>query len=239
MPTSSTSRPSRLIGIFFIGLGLLSLAPFPILGPALGWPATLGDPASVMLPKVLAHPQAVQFGYGLYLLYSLAFAAIPVCLLSLARLPVSAVAIAAIAFGATSSAMRAVGIVRWLSPIPELAQRYPGADPLLVTAITVQYETVNLWGGSIGEILGVGVFAGLALGCTALATWRAPNIPRWISASAFAVGVLQLSSLGTVIGITGASVMITSTACNLWLLCAGFGLLVISFLSPTMTKSKS
>jgi hypothetical protein len=224
MPPSSPAH--RLTGTFLLGLGLLSLAPFPILGPALGWPGSLGDPAALMLPKVLAHPSAVQFGYGLYVFYSLAFAAVPVCLLTLARKPLNTVATAAIACGVASSLARSVGILRWLSAMPDLAERQAKADPLTEAIIAIQYETINRWGGAIGEILGVGVFSGLAVGLTALALWRAPNIPRWISASGLIVALIQLSSLGTMTGLSGASVMITSTAINLWLMATGIALLI-------------
>ena len=46
--SSSTPRPmrARALGALLVAEGLLALAPIAILGPAIGWPASLDKPAA-------------------------------------------------------------------------------------------------------------------------------------------------------------------------------------------------
>jgi len=55
--------------------GLLLLVPTAVLGVAIGWPESLGDPAEVALPRLLAEETAVRAGYLSYLLFSILFVA--------------------------------------------------------------------------------------------------------------------------------------------------------------------
>ena len=50
-------------------------APIAILGSAIDWPASLDFPPAQTLPLIQAEQAAVRLGYGLYLAWSLAFAA--------------------------------------------------------------------------------------------------------------------------------------------------------------------
>ena len=75
------SWPMKLgIGLFLVLEALLAFAPIAVLGPAIGWPASLRNSAAQQLTAIAAAPSALALGYGLYLLYSLAIA--PVAILS-------------------------------------------------------------------------------------------------------------------------------------------------------------
>lgn len=56
--------------MLFIVTAVLSLLPMVVLGPAIGWPASLGKPAAEQLAAIARAPRAVAIGYGIYLLYS-------------------------------------------------------------------------------------------------------------------------------------------------------------------------
>jgi hypothetical protein len=47
-----------------------------VLGAAINWPDSLGDPASVDLPRLLENEVAVRIGYFSYLSYSVLFSII-------------------------------------------------------------------------------------------------------------------------------------------------------------------
>ena len=64
----------RLTGVVSLVQGLLIFIPTIVLGQAIGWPASLGDPASVALPRLLQQESAVRLGYSAYLVYSMLFA---------------------------------------------------------------------------------------------------------------------------------------------------------------------
>lgn len=65
-----------LIGVLAIAQTLLILVPQVILGGAIDWPKCLNFPPSEVLPLILSELDQVHFGYGIYLVYSLAWATI-------------------------------------------------------------------------------------------------------------------------------------------------------------------
>src|SRR3712207_9486478 len=58
---------------------LLLTAAIVVLGSAIDWPASLDEPASVVLPAITEQRGAVVVGYGAYMLYSILF--VPLALL--------------------------------------------------------------------------------------------------------------------------------------------------------------
>ena len=139
--------------------------PLIVLGAAVEWPAGLSDPASIALPRLADNEGAARVGYAVYLLYSVLFA---VTITMLARLVegdlVPGVRQLVIGFAVASAVARSIGIVRWLGPMPELATSYSAAtDVGQRYAIARVYDALNSYGGTIGEVLGVGLF-GVDLG---------------------------------------------------------------------------
>jgi Domain of unknown function (DUF4386) len=164
-PTADPARRSWPLGLFLIAEGALALAPLAILGPAIGWPASLDAPAAQQLAAIHAAPGALQAGYGLYLLYSLLIAPLMVVLAArqfggLQRPLAATVA----AFGVLSALARAIGILRWLTAMPELATAHAAAEPAQRAVIEQVFAATTAYGGGIGELLGVSLLMALSLG---------------------------------------------------------------------------
>lgn len=156
---------SRPLGLFLMAEGALALAPLAILGPAIGWPASLDAPAAQQLAAIHAAPGALQAGYGLYLLYSLLIAPLMIVLAArqfggLHRPLAATVA----ALGVLSALARAIGILRWLTVMPELATAHASAEPASRAVIEQVFAATTAYGGGIGELLGVSLLMAMSLG---------------------------------------------------------------------------
>ena len=150
---------------------------------ATGWPATLDDPASIALPRLLDNLGAVLPGYSAYLLAAILI--VPASAALVGRLSLSrTTAILLIGFAVLSSIAKAIGITRWLFAMPVLAEAFvaPGADQAQISLV---FEMLNAWAGGIGEILGVGLFGGLwtiVVGIAVLATReRFSGVAGWFA----------------------------------------------------------
>lgn len=230
--TSETSSPPvRGAGWAALAQGLLIFVPIGVLGAAINWPASLSDAASIALPRLAEHEGAVRLGYVAYLLYSVLFA---VTIVLLARLVEGELATGVrrlvVGFAIASSIARSIGIVRWLGPMPDLATSYTSAtDDGRRYAVARIYDAVNAFGGIIGEALGVGLFAALAVGLLAVGLLRSRRLPRWIgiwavvSAAAVLVNALELFGvdLGPVLTVTVTIVQLWFLATGAWLLTRG------------------
>lgn len=227
-PTTNRSRTlQRTAGGLMILEGLLLFAPLVILGSAIGWPASLDEPASVNLPLMVSERPMVLLGYGIYLLYSVLFW--PVSYLtaravsqgpkgeakSLTRL--------ASGFGVGSAVLRVLGIVRWLVPMQLLADVWvaPGTSEGTKETLSLLYETLNAYAGSVGELLGVGLFAALWAGLVTAAIFRTGALPRWLGAFGALVTVLLALPLLEIIVDTGPLVTVSAAAFSLWLVVTG------------------
>ena len=222
------SPPARGAGWAAIAQGLLIFVPTVVLGAAVGWPGSLSDPASTALPRLADNEGAVRVGYAAYLLYSVLFA---VTITLLARLVegdlAKGVRRLVIGFAIASAVARSLGIVRWLAPMPELADAYStAADDGQRYTIERIYDALNSYGGTIGEALGVGLFAAISIGLLSVGLLRSGLMPRWVgvgavvSAVALAVGVVELFGVDP-----GPLLTVTVTVVQLWFLATGVWLL--------------
>jgi hypothetical protein len=220
---TAAPRPGHWLGAALIAEALLSLAPMAVLAPAIGWPASLGKPAAEQLGAIAAQPGAVQLGYGLYLLYSVLIAPLMIALAArwaggLHR-PWGATVVA---FAALSALARSIGILRWLTVMPALATAHATADPKARATIERVFDAVHLYGGGIGELLGVALFMALAMGALGLAMLRNPDAPRWLGALAIAValllGAVSLPAFGMALRLPIAAAV---SALTLWMIAAG------------------
>ena len=238
MPTTTNARtadptldepPVRGAGWASVAQGLLIFVPLVVLGAAVNWPAGLSDPPSVALPRLAENEGAVRFGYAAYLLYSILFA---VTVTMLARLVegdmAKGVRRLVVGFAVASALARSIGIVRWLGPMPELADAYAtAADDGQRSTIERIYEALNSYGGTIGEVLGVGLFAAASIGLLSVGLLRSRAIPRWIavwaviSAAALLVGGIELFGVDM-----GPVLTVTVTVVQLWFLATGAWLLL-------------
>lgn len=226
-----SNPPVRGAGWASVVQGLLIFVPTVVLGAAVNWPESLSDPASIALPRLAENEGAVRFGYVAYLLYSVLFA---VTITLLARLVehdlATGVRRLVIGFAVASAIARSLGIVRWLGPMPELAESYNAAsDDAQRYAIARVYDALNSYGGTIGEVLGVGLFAAISIGLLTIGLLRSQVIPRWIavwgaiSTIALAVSAAELfgADLGPILTITVTVVQLWFLATGVWLLSRG------------------
>lgn len=203
-----------------------------ILGMSINWPASLDEPASVILPLLLQNAGAVNAGYFAYLIYSILFFFV---ILFMARLvagneTLSTTLKVAVGLSALSALARSLGIVRWLSVMPALAGLYVGASAETQATVAVVYEAFNAYGGTIGEALGVGLFAGLAMFALSIAMLQTSGAPKWLSIFGLVAAVsVTLQSL-ELFGIDmGALITVLVAVLQFWFLAAGIRLLMAPY----------
>ncbi len=228
--TGSTLATQRWLGAFFIVEALLSLAPMLVLGPAIGWPASLGKPAAEQLAAIHAQPDAVALGYGLYLLYSVLIA--PLMIALAARVfgglhqPLAAT-VAALA--ALSTLARTIGILRWLTVMPALAVAHASAEPMQRAQIELVFRAITLYGGGIGELLGVALFMAMAVALLCWGALRTAAMPRalawlgFVSAAMLGAMLLPASRLSVQVPVAVAVSLLAvwMLAVGVWLWRAG------------------
>lgn len=211
--------------------------PMAILGGAIDWPASLDFPAGQTLPLIHAERAAVQLGYGLYLAWSLAFAGSAALIVRLASgtKTLGALAMLAIGFGVASALARAIGIVRWLSGSSALADAYAAAPvgSMERVAIETAQTALNAYGGTIGEDLGVGIFAALWLVCAGALILRDRGLPAWLGWLAFPVAAVSSMPSLALVGIASpVDVVIGTSSMLLWLAAVAVVTLARAVTSP-------
>jgi hypothetical protein len=206
-------------GIFVFVTGLMSLAPFPILGPAIGWPGSLDAPAVTQLTNIGKAAGAVAAGYSVYLAYSLMMLpalamAAQVLLGGFSRTLMQLV----IAFAALSVLARSIGILRWLTVMPELSKSHAAADASGKAGIEQIFLALNSYGGGIGELLGVSLFAAVAVLILVLGAWRAQTVPLWMTVLGVFAGLslfgLFLPAMGWAVDVP---IALAVTALSVWM----------------------
>jgi hypothetical protein len=216
-------------GILTILQGLLIFVPTFVLGAAINWPDSLDYPASQLLPELIEQEGAVRFGYIAYLIYSILFV---VSMFMLTKLS-SGKAMAAmfgiiLAFAVASTTARSIGIVRWLVPMPQLAESWnSAATDQERYAISVTYDSLNLFGGTVGEVLGVSIFAALSLLAISIAFLR-DGLPKWIGIFGLVSVAALLATTTELMGFEPDTFVLVfgTTAIQLWFLAVGLWLLV-------------
>lgn len=230
----------RLAAVFLLIEGLLIFVPLGILGAAINWPASLDEPASVNLPLILEQAAAVTTGYTIYLVYSILF--LPVALLLIGTLNQgenSPLLRIASGFAVASMLARTLGIIRWLLPMPLLAQAYtdPAASAETQMSISLIYDMLNSFAGSVGELLGVSLFASIWLLLTSVVIVRSGALPRWLGVlgiiTALVVAVPALEIFGYDMGLF---ITISGMILHLWFLLTA---IILFFKRDTQPVSKA
>lgn len=201
--------PGRFAALFLVLQFILMWTAFFVLSSAIGWPASLDDPASIALPRVLAEGPAMMLGYGCYLMVGLLL--VPATAALNARLGLTgAMAGATLSLAVLAAMAKSIGITRWLFAMPTLAQAYaaPGADQ---AAIAVQFEVLNVWAGGIGEILGVGLLSGAWTVLVAGALFQAPGLAaKVLAAFVLTTGLILLATIPAGFGVDLGPVLTVS-----------------------------
>jgi hypothetical protein len=201
-------------GITALVFGLLMFVPAIVLGAAIDWPASLDEPASVVMPLIVEQAVAVQIGYVVYLAYSILF--LPVVAL-LGRVAGDSLLVrVAIVLAGISALARSIGILRWLTVLPELAAN--NGSPEL-------FDAINSFGGGIGELLGVSIFGAGAVALIAIALRTA--LPRWITVTGLIAAAGLLLPWFEVFGLDlGAIISVSVAGLQFWFIALGVTLLV-------------
>jgi hypothetical protein len=212
-------------------------APMAVLGGAIDWPASLDFPAEQTLPLIHAEQASVRLGYGLYLAWSLTFAGSAAVIVRLASgaKPLGALAMLAIGLGVASALARAIGIVRWLSGSAALAEAYAAAPEGSVERVAIEtaQTALNAYGGTIGEDLGVGMFAAMWLVCVGVIILKDRGLPSWLGWLAFPVAAVSSTPSLALVGITSpVDVVVATTGMLLWIAAVAIALLARAVRSP-------
>lgn len=209
--------------------GLLIFVPMVVLGAAINWPESLSDPADIALPRLLENEGAVRFGYVAYLIYSILFAVTMALLVRYVKgATLGVLAAIIIGFAMVSALARSIGIVRWLVPAPALADAYAAApgDTERV-AIGVVFDSLNSYGGTIGEVLGVSIFAAVAIALLSISAIRTRALPVWLGVFGLVAALAVLSTTVELFGADASSlIFFGTTLVQLWFLAVGIWLLV-------------
>jgi hypothetical protein len=227
----NTKTLNRTTAIFLIIEGLLIFAPTIILGAAINWPDSLNQSADVVLRSIYQEADAVRIGYFSYLIYSVLF--FPVVALSVHVAagddkPNIFVHLA-IGFGAVSALARTIGIIRWLVPMPALAEAYnaPGVSTTTQESIAITYDMLNNFGGAIGEILGVSMFAAFAMLMVAIVIFKNKGLPKWTGYFALVSFVSLLVPALEIFGVDpGIFLTLSVAVVQFWFLFVGVYLLL-------------
>jgi hypothetical protein len=124
---------------------------------------------------------------------------------------------------------RCLGIIRWLVAMPALAIVY--VDPSISTAtresIAVVYRCLNDYAGSVGEVLGVSLFAGLWLVIISLKIFQTRVLPYWLGFFGLVSATLLFVQLAELFGVDlGAFISVSVSILHLWFLAIGVSLLL-------------
>jgi Domain of unknown function (DUF4386) len=221
--TTTSAAASRTLGALLVVEALLSFAPIAILGPSIGWPASLGRPVADQMAAIHANAGAVALGYGLYLLYSILIVPVMIALAARSLGGLHRPLAATVAALATMSALaRSIGILRWLTVMPALAAAHAAADPTQASDLQLVFRSLNQYGGGVGELLGVSLFMGLALALLCLGAWRSGGLPRPLAASGVVTALMLLALSAPTWGARSTvPVAVAVSALSLWMLAAG------------------
>ena len=217
-------------GFFSLAQGLLLFIPLIVLGQAIDWPASLDDPASVALPRLLENESAVRLGYTAYLIYSILFA---IAIYMIARMSkgrvVAALMTVIVGFAIASTVFRSIGIIRWLVPMPELATTWQSATTDQERyAISTTFELLNSYGGTMGEVLGVSIFASITILILCIASMKDRSMPTWLGVFGIFSAISLLATASVVLGIEPGelAIFLGTTMVQLWFLAIGLWLLL-------------
>ncbi len=219
---------------------LLIFAPLIILGAAIEWPDSLDFPVAKVLPLIAEHLSDVRLGYGVYLLYSLLWIAVGASVAWLASRKEGGTGILvslAVALGCVSAVARCIGIIRWLTASTEFSSVYPSASDMAANrGIEAAQMAVNAWGGAIGEILGVALFASAWLVVVSIIIVTNKSMPKILGFVGFIVAIVVALPAAELFGLNLMSVSTSTSVMHFWLLAVGITGLVQAFGQRSDTK---
>jgi hypothetical protein len=161
------SARSSLLGAATVALAVMFNVPYAVLATIFDYPAILRQPAGEVLARFAAGGTGLLLTWYAFALAALALVPLASGLaITPARLAARpALAVGAALAGALAGITQAIGLVRWVFVMPDLARAATGDDPAAATAALHAFTLINAYGGvAIGEHLGqllTALFAGL------------------------------------------------------------------------------
>lgn len=226
---SSHTAIYRIAGVLLLAQFAIFLIPVIVLGNAINWPASLGEPASVVLPLITEQSGAVTLGYFSYMISAFLIIPISVLLYRIFREHAPTLIGISTVMGLISGVMKILGIVRWLVVMPTIAAIYlePSASAATRDAAAVAFEAFNEYAGGVGELLGVAFFSGLWTSFVAVAILRTGVLPRWIGWFGLIAAFVVIYPFASVFGIEMGTVILVGsvTLWQLWMITTGVVLL--------------
>ena len=200
-----------LTGAVLIAREAVFYTGFAILGSAINWPASLGLPAEEIFALLRDQGDAMFTGYYVYMLSSIMFIPVAVCLRWLVAgedTLTTLLADIALAFAVASTAFRVLGILRWLFAMPVLSNAYldPASSDALREVALLNYQMLDAYAGQTGEHLGVRLFATLFLGFFALAFLRSSRVPTLFAVWA-GISAILFFPLEELLGFDGGAIL--------------------------------
>lgn len=198
--TRSPASAARVAAALLTAQFACMWGAFFVLAPAIDWPASLDLPAAQMLPLLLERFGAVFSGYTLYLVHAVLL--VPVAVALHVALGLGGIlGGTASAFGVLAGIAKALGIVRWLFVMPALAVAWvaPETSEATRAAIPVVFDALNAYAGGVGELMGVGLFAGLWTVLLSVALFRRGM--RAVSLFGFVAAAGLFTTLPSVVGL--------------------------------------
>lgn len=217
----TTNISNRFIALFIAIEGLLIFVPIIVLGAAINWPDSLDFSANEQLTSIYEEAEAVRLGYVAYLIYSILFWPVGLLIIRIISTEYRPLLQIAAGFAAVSTLARTIGIIRWLVPMPALAEQYadPNTPETTRASIEVTFQALTDFGGTIGEVLGVSIFAATWLVLVSVVMLRTSTMPRWLAIFGLASGMLLYAPALELLAIdTGPIIAISTTGIQLWLL---------------------
>jgi hypothetical protein len=98
---------------------------------------------------------------------------------------------------------------------------------------------MNAYGGTIGEVLGVSIFAALSIGMLALAAIKTRAFPLWIGVFGLIAAVGVLATSVELAGVDASSlIFFGTTLVQLWFLSTGVWLLLRGSRQPRLAMDR-
>lgn len=189
------SARSPRLGAATIVLAVSFNIPYAVLATIFDYPAILRQPAAEVLARFAAGGTGLLLTWYAFALAALALVPLASGLaITHARLATRpALAIGAALAGVLAGITQAIGLVRWVFVMPDLARAANGSDPAAASAAVHTFTLINAYGGvAVGEHLGqllTALFAGL------LAALQIGEGHR--ATAAFGFGTAALLTFGT------------------------------------------
>jgi hypothetical protein len=147
-----------------------------------------------------------------------------------------------VGFAIASTVARSIGIIRWLIPAPQLAKTWElAATDQERYAISLAFDLMNAYGGTIGEILGVGLFAAVAVLVLCVAWVQDRSMPKWLVGFGVIAALWLIATTSEVIGIAPDFIVVFlgTTLIQFWFMAVGIWLLIRSRRVPQPTTARS